>query len=186
MKKEDLNDYLIDHLIDCMVYRNKRALVQYLFEISTHTPFELLLLNGFKRNIQDGYILLYDNESKENRMIIFEKDGKIIRDALPEDIRLRPIRQKKRLQQYIGFIDARSDYIFKIRDITNTRSSGLNCANYKKPNLLTLLNTISDPNVYTTKYDTKALCVFLEIYMRNHNKYNEIKWFYSTEEAIES
>jgi len=186
MNKEDLDEYLIDHMIDCMIYRNKRALLHYLFEIPTHTQFELLLLNGFKRNVQDGYILLYDNESKENKMLIFEKDGNIIRDALPEDIRLRPIRKKKKLQQYIGFIDARSDYIFKIRDITNTRSSGLNCANYKKPNLLALLNTISAPNVYTAKYDAKALCVFLEIYMRNHNKYNEIKWFYSTEDAIES
>jgi hypothetical protein len=183
MKKEDLDEYLIDHIIDCMIYRNKRALLFYLIEHAS-TPFELLLLNGFKRNMHDGYILLYDNESKENRLFILEEDGNIIRDALPEDVRLRPIQKKKKLQKYIGFIDARADYIFKIRDITNTRSTGLNCANYKKPNLLELLNSISSPNVYTTKYDTKALCVFLEIYMRNHNKYNEIKWFYSTEEAI--
>jgi len=175
MTLEVLNEYLIDHIIDCMLYRNKRTLFHYLFEKQHHSSFELLMLEGFKRNINNEHILLYDNESKENKMFIVEKNG--IRDAYPEDVRKR-IRGEKKAQKYIGFIDPLSGYVFKIRDTSNARSSGLKCANYNKKNLLELLNSIS-AHKYTIKYDTKALCVFLELFMRNN------KMFYTVEEAVE-
>lgn len=175
MTLEELNEYLIDHMIDCMVYRNKRALLYYLIEKTEHSFFELLMLEGFKRNSKNDHILLFDNEMKENKMFIFEKET--VRDAYPEDVRKKP-KAVPKMQKFIGFIDPVAAYVFKIRDTENTRSTGLKCANYNKKNLLELLNSISSYE-YNTKYDVKALCVFLELYMRRN------KLFYTVEEAIE-
>ena len=175
MSLEELNEYLIDHIIDCMLYRNKRVLFYYLIEKQQHSPFELLMLEGFRRNINNDHILLYDNETLKNKMFVFEDGG--VRDAHPEDVRKRK-RVEKVAQKYIGFIDPLSDYVFKIRDNSNSRSSGLKCANYNKQNLLKLLNSISTYE-YNTKYDAKLLCIFLEMFMRKN------KMFYTVEEAVE-
>jgi hypothetical protein len=177
MTLEKLNEYLIDHIIDCMLYRNKRTLFYYLIEKQQHSTFELLMLDGFKRNINNGHILLYDNESRENKMFVVEKNGGV-RDAYPEDVRKR-IKGEKKLEKYIGFIDPLHEYVFKIRDTENSRSTGLKCANYNKKNLLELLNSISGYEYTTKEYDAKALCVFLELFMRKNNL------FYTVEEAVE-
>ena len=177
MTLEKLNEYLIDHIIDCMLYRNKRTLFYYLIEKQQHSPFELLMLEGFRRNINNDHILLYDNESKENKMFVFEKNG-TVRDAYPEDVRKR-IKGEKKIEKYIGFIDPLNAYVFKIRDTENSRSTGLKCANYNKKNLVELLNSISGYEYTTKEYDAKALCVFLELFMRKN------KLFYTVEEAVE-
>ena len=205
---DELYFFLIEHMVDCLFYREKIILLSYLFITKQQNYFETKLREIFDTKIIQikGIIaiVLYDNAE---RKILVLKDQRW-RDASPEEKRaVEPqIKIVDNFDKYLGYIeyDIKNNlYVFKTKNTQVKGHKGARCDEKGKMKTIEILNDITGQNPPEfSKENTKAikktktdpgrpqfvqsiLCIILEFYLRYYNliEKNGKRWFCNLEEA---
>jgi len=176
--KKYLLDFLVDHMMDLLMFHEKLLVMNYLYSLEN---VERNTLEWFaKKYIEKNSIvtqnfsafLLYDG-TKRKFFILDQKNTRsnlwtnLWREAEPEDereIMESPeikliLNSNKNFNKIIGFIGYEKNnryLVFKTKDITAKRNTGARCDEAGKQKTLDLLNNILGEEKYT-KENTKML-----------------------------
>ena len=207
-----LQDNLIDHILDSLMYNEKIELLNYLnINCKEHNQIENQMQNMFLIKIKKYFcdkiihgnnitaIVLFDGPSRINNLKLFVLKNNLWIDAEPEDIRdvIPLINEKYKLRNnlnnhvgFIGFEDKNKYMIFKIKETTRTRNTGSRCDQAGKKKTIEVLNEIVGDKKYT-KENTRGvvqqeLCILQEFILRNYERENKDgkTWFLNTELAV--
>jgi hypothetical protein len=213
-----LDVFLIHHIVDTLMPQEKIQLLNYLYAnpnletIIANNKLKHLLVE-INKCIHSKFILakgitgivLFNGPSRVENLTIYILDDKKWVPAQPQDKKdlLPAITEKykrltKNLNHYIGFIGFETNkkyMVYKIKDTTNSRSTGFRCDQSGKDKTIELLNSIEDSNRFMskiTKDGSYELCVRQEFTLRSFEKNkdkhlingNAITWFVDTETAI--
>jgi len=216
---ELLNVFLIEHIVDSLMMSEKVSLLNYLYFnnkidrlfpgdqifkrfITTVKTYLMSKMIIFK-NITG--IIMFNGPSRIDNLHIFvlnnNNNNKWL-PAEPEDtLKLQqPISNKYKLtkeqivslNKYVGFIGFETNrkyMIYKVKDTTNSRSTGFRCDQSGKENVVEVLNQINEDGLTSkgTKDSAFELCIIQEFSLRNKQREmddsNKI-WFLDTETAI--
>ena len=167
--KKYLLEFLVDHIMDTLLYSEKKLVMNYLYSLdniekNTLDWFgkEYIEKNSIKTN-SINYYILYDNNKK--KVLYLDKDRKWI-EAEPEDI--RELEESDEFQNYISFeknnlntilgfigLEKNNRYlVFKTKDLSSKRNTGARCDEAGKQKTLNLLNEIIGKEIFT-KESTK-------------------------------
>ena len=216
---ELLETFLIEHIVDSLMMDEKVNVLNYLFstnKIEGLIPGDQI----FKRFIprvkaylmskiivvkNTTAIVMFNGQSSVENLNIFVLNGKRWLPAEPEDkLKLQePImkkyiftqRQIQSLNKYVGFIGFETNrkyMVYKVKDTTNTRSTGFRCDQSGKESVTEVLNNIEEGDKFSSKQTKEGafeLCVRQEFTLRNKEKNetmgnNENIWFLDPETAI--
>ena len=158
---EYLLDFLVEHIIDMMSYKDKKEFLNYLYSLESveERTFENMAKNYLNKKIiqtENGKIkaiVLYDSlktgKDKKHILKLNEKTNTWI-DAEPEDIRdlSNVIRSTLTIQttdfnKLVGFIDyddKKHFAIFKVKNMEEKRHKGARCDQKSKSKILDMLN----------------------------------------------
>jgi hypothetical protein len=208
---DTLQDFLISHIIETLMYVDKIELFKYL-HLTSEKCNNLEKTDIFLMKIQKYFcdkiirtqrltaIVLFDGPSRVNniKINVLDKKNKW-RLAEPEDIReLGPIINEKykpstnysHFVGFIGFEEKLKYMVFKIKDATKQRHTGSRCDQSGKKKTIDLLNTILEKEHFT-KDNTRGtvqqeLCIYQEFLLRKleKEKKNNKTWFLNPELAI--
>ena len=208
-----LQDFLISHIIETLMYNDKIELFKYL-HLTNNKCENIEKRDVFLMKIQKYFcdkiitvpktgltaIVLFDGPSrvKNIKINVLDKNNRW-RVAEPEDIReLGPIINDKYKQisnfnnfvGFIGFEDKQKYMVFKIKDATKQRHTGSRCDQAGKKKTIDLLNMFLEKEQFT-KDNTRGtvqqeLCIYQEFLMRRFEKEkkNGKTWFLSPEMAV--
>ena len=208
---ELLEENLIEHMIESLMYNEKIELLNYLnVDCSNSKPnpnstnkLVIKIKSYFCKQIIYNKnitgIILFDGSSRINNLKVYILKNKQWISAEPEDIRdLTPIINEKYkikfiLNTFVGFIgfeDKNKYMIFKVKDTSRPRNSGSRCDQAGKKKTLDVLNDIIGSEKYT-KENTKGvvqqeLCILQEFMLRNYEREHKDgkTWFLTNEMAI--
>lgn len=193
--------FIISHILENLVFEDTKRILRYIYFTKKDN------LSEIDRKIKTYYDNIIMN-NKDVTGIIYPKDNKQIllvkgdtdwsngqqedyTDLAPElkRIIIQPLRK---FSNYVGFIgNFKNEYnIFKVKNMTDSRSKGSRCDQSGKSNATKLLNTIISEAKYTptnTKNRNKLeFCVLQEMYLRFYDKINkdEKRWFLNPSEMI--
>ena len=197
---KDIMHFLIEHLVDFLTYKEKFDILQYLYtkEVIDETTFEFKVKGCFdeKMILNKGVtgIILFNGDVRS--VLVFNR-GKWVA-AETEDINdLAPAIKKKYFDEprqfntNVGFIgtDKTGIFVFKVKDILNTRNTGARCDEAGKAKTIKLLNIIIGHEEYA-KENTKGmvqqeLCALQEFTLRLYNlqRKDNLVWFLDPEMA---
>ena len=200
---EKLLDFLIEHIIDMLLFQKKHELLNYLYslEVVNEKSFEGIAKEYFDRKILKTSrltaIILYDMD-KRKILKLDERKNKWV-DAEPEDVKELsvPIKQNfsvnatdfNNMVGFIGHDDKKKFMVFKFKNMKEKRHTGARCDQKTKAKILEIMNDIEGSEKYTKenmKGITQAeLCPLQELIMRNYNKMkrNGKIWFLDSETA---
>ena len=204
ISKDDLYTFLVEHMIDILLYKDKLILLNYLTQkknIDEMTPLELIAKTYMEKNIIHDKnligIILYDVDVR--KLMILDETINIWKEGQAEDERDLSNAIKKMYSvtpssfyNYIGFIgyDQKNNYlVFKIKDMTSKRNKGARCDQATKAKTLILLNKIVGFEKWnkenTKKIIDMGLCIIEEFTLRSYNKEKKDGkiWFLSPEMA---
>ena len=207
-----LQDLLISHIIETLMYNDKIELFKYL-HLTKEKCKNIKKGDVFLMKIQKYFcdkiiytsrltaIVLFDGPSRVNnlKVNVLDSNNKW-RIAEPEDIReLGPIINEKykptntnfnNFVGFIGFEEKQKYMVFKIKDTTKQRHTGSRCDQSGKKKTIDLLNTILGKEQFT-KDNTRGivqqeLCIYQEFLLRmfEREKKNGKTWFLSPELAV--
>ena len=191
MNKDELYEYLIEHMIDVLLFQDKLLLLNYLTQkkiLSEMTKLELTAKKYMEKNILYADkltgIILYDTTVK--KIMILDENTNTWINAQAEDERdLANVIKKKyavsptAFNDLIGFIgyDQKNKYlVFKIKDMTVKRNTGARCDQATKAKSLVILNKIIGFEKWTKENTKKknivdtGLCIIEEFTLRQYNK----------------
>jgi len=184
---EELKGYLIDHILDLLLYEDKLLLLNYItkLQIVDETSFEYKIKSYFDRFIIKGAgltgIIMYNKDDR--KLLILNADDMWV-DAEREDQKdlTNAIKEKytinsSQFNQYVGFIgyEATNKYlVFKVKDNLAKRTLGARCDQATKAKNLVLLNKVVGVDDKYTKDNIKPLtdssvCCLQELLMRHYN-----------------
>ena len=184
---EELKGYLIDHILDLLLYEDKLQLLNYItkLQIVDETSFEYKIKSYFDRFIIKGAgltgIIMYNKDDR--KLLILNTDDMWV-DAEREDQKdlVNAIKEKytinsSQFNQYVGFIgyEATNKYlVFKVKDNLAKRTLGARCDQATKAKNLVLLNKIVGVDDKYTKDNIKPLtdssvCCLQELLMRHYS-----------------
>ena len=194
-----LYDFIIDHIVDLLVFNDKFILLNYLYSSEDK-------LSEFEKKIKD----FFDNRIIKNKKltgIILQNQGNqqllILKNnnwflSEPEDyIDLKSEISKKIIpvKNYnvvVGFItNFKKDYmVYKVKQLDKKRNKGARCDQSGKGDIIKILNIIEGESKYnnenTKKYNSKYLCILQELLLRYYNyiKKDDKIWFLDSDDAI--
>ena len=193
-----LKGFVIVHMLEMLNYDNTIELLNYLFFEETLSEFEVLLKDYYKniiieKNNLKGIIL---NRDGNKNLVIMKKDNWEEGESedyedLKQQLNMLNI-QNEFLSEYVGFIAYFSEitYVFKVKNLNDTRSKGARCDQSGKANSLTLLNKLLGSEQYSIQ-NTKGrnqieFCVLQEFILRyfNYMKKDNKRWFLNIGEAL--
>jgi hypothetical protein len=200
---ENLLDFLVEHIIDMMLFHEKLGLLNYLYslEVVDEKSFEGIAKDYFDRKILKTSrltaIILYDMD-KRKILKLDERKNKWV-EAEPEDIKELsvPIKQNfsvnvadfNNMVGFVGHDDKKKFMVFKFKNMKEKRHTGARCDQKTKAKILEIMNDIEGSEKYT-KENTKGitqseLCPLQELIMRDYNKTkrNGKIWFLDPETA---
>jgi superfamily II DNA or RNA helicase len=184
---EELKGYLIDHILDLLLYEDKLQLLNYITKLQMvdETSFEYKIKSYFDRFIIKGLgltgIIMYNKDDR--KLLILNPDDTWV-DAESEDQKdlTNAIKEKytinqSQFNQYVGFIgyETTNKYlVFKVKDNLAKRTLGARCDQATKAKNLVLLNKIVGVDDKYTKDNIKPLtdssvCCLQELLMRHYN-----------------
>jgi len=203
VSREDLIYFLVQHIVDSLLYEEKVELIHFIYSI------DILQENSFefyvKKYIEEQIIKVEDTiglilYSKDTQKVIVLEDNQW-KNATTEDF--REINEafhkkyiiikndlKKSLYDIVGYIDLENKYkymVFKTIDLTAKRNSGARCDDSDKGKKIKILNMIlyneKGEDVYN-KENTRGmvqaeLCSLQEFLLRHYNqeRKNNKMWF---------
>jgi hypothetical protein len=209
---QDLEDYLVSHLIESLIYEDKLTLLRYInidwnedcssientgdrfmYKVNTYFCNKVIKTKGMT-----GIVLFETSSVKDLRLFILKNN--IWTPAEPEDIKdfqdiinATYFFDKDELAQHVGFMgfENKAKYmIFKVKDTTKKRHIGSRCDQAGKIKTIKLLNEILG-NEEFDKENTKGivqqeLCVRQEFLLRNLDKEEADgkRWFLDVETAV--
>ena len=206
---EVLQDFLIDHMMETLLYNEKVELLNYLHinnELCSKGEDDVLMMK-IKKYLCEKIIhtknltaiILFDGPSRKKNLKIYVLNNSVWSPAEAEDIRdLIPVISEKYklnrpMNKYVGFIgfeDKQQYMVFKVKDTENSRNTGSRCSQSGKHKTIELLNVIVGEEKFT-KENTKGvsqqeLCVYQEFILRNYEreKKDGKTWFLTTEVAV--
>jgi hypothetical protein len=184
---EELKGYLIDHILDLLLYEDKLQLLNYITKLQMvdETSFEYKIKSYFDKNIIKGAgitgIIMYNTDDRkllilnpdDNWVDAEREDQKDLANAIKEKYNINP----NQFNQYIGFIgyEATNKYlVFKVKDNLAKRTLGARCDQATKAKNLVMLNKIVGEDDKYTKDNIKPLtdssvCCLQELLMRHYN-----------------
>ena len=184
---EELKGYVIDHIMDLLLYDDKLQLLNYItkLQIVDETSFEYKIKSYFDRHIIKGAgltaIIMYNKDDR--KLLILNADDTWV-DAEREDQKdlTNAIKEKytintSKFNQYVGFIgyETTNKYlVFKVKDLLAKRTLGARCDQATKAKNLVLLNKIVGIDDKYTKDNIKPLtdssvCCLQELIMRHYS-----------------
>lgn len=196
---ELLRDFIIEHMVDLLVFNDKFILLNYLYlNEDKLTIFEKKIKEFFdvriiKNKKLTGIIL--QNQGTHQLIILKNKNWFL---SEPEDyIDLKSEISKKIIpvKNYnvvVGFItNFKKEYmVYKVKQLDKKRNKGARCDQSGKGDIIKLLNIIEGEGKYnnenTKKYNSKYLCILQELILRyyNHIKKDDKIWFLDSGDAI--
>jgi superfamily II DNA or RNA helicase len=202
--EKTLKLFLVEHICDSLMTSEKIDLLNYLSAtpmLEGTDPYNLFvsmvrtyMYSKFIVAKKLTGIVLFDGPSRvENlKVYILKKDKWVLGES--EDKRdlqqaiLEKYGPKPNMNRYVGFIGFEADkkyMIYKVKDTSNTRSTGFRCDQAGKKKTLDILKTIQEKD-YDTKETAYELCVRQEFVLRNYEKQRKDgkTWFVDTETAI--
>jgi hypothetical protein len=115
------------------------------------------------------------------------EDKRVLSDKIAEKYDLKESLKNK----YVGFIGFETNkkyMVYKVKDTTNSRSTGFRCDQSGKEKVIDVLNEIENDNKFKSKVtkDTAVeLCIRQEFTLRQYQIIDPSKiWFLDTEAAI--
>lgn len=206
-----LQDLLIQHMIESLMYHEKIDLLNY-FSIDSNKCAQTeggddIFVFKIKKYLCDKIIhygkltgiVLFDGPSRKNNLKIYVLRNQTWVPAEPEDIREIGLaindtyKLKPNMNKYVGFMgfeDKNKYMIFKVKDTTKQRHTGSRCDQSGKKKTIALLNEILGKEEYT-KENTKGviqeeLCIREEFTLRNFERMQKDgkTWFLTTELAV--
>jgi len=205
MNREELLFFLVEHMIEHLLFEEKLALMNFLSKkrvLDEMTQVEsaskiYIEENTLHDNRLSG-IILYNGQIR-HMMILDEKESQW-KEAEPEDERdLKTAISKKYkmnaddLNEQVGFIgpEQKNKYlVFKVKNVKAKRTTGARCDQATKAKSLVILNSIIGEEKYT-KENTKTIvdtgiCIMEEFILRKYNKErkNGKIWFLTPEAAL--
>ena len=209
MPVKDLQDFLIYHIIESLMFDEKFALLNYL-RLNKTTCGSEKEIDVFKEKVKKYFcemiinkddlygMILVDGPLKKNIIYLVDRNNKW-ELATPEDQRdLSSVVSEKyptlsNLNEFVGFIgfeDKNKYMVFKVKDTKQSRNKGSRCDQAGKQKTLQLLNKIVGQEKYT-KENTRGqvlleLCVRQEFILRYNSlikKYGKV-WFVTPEESV--
>ena len=208
---EILEQFLIEHIVDSLMMDEKVEILNYIYsdknlEINITNERLRRFFGKMKKYLLSKLIVskgitgivIFNGPSRIDNVNIYILENNKWIVAQPEDKRdlqdaiLKKYRLKSNLNQYVGFIgfETKKKYmVYKVKDTTNTRSTGFRCDQSGKEKIIQLLNDIETNNIYASKVTKEGaieLCVRQELTLRsfNNQKLNGRTWFLDTETAI--
>lgn len=209
---ELLEDFLIEHICDCLLMEERIDLLNYLNTNpsidNANDPVLRRFLSKIKRHFMTkvlaskgitGMIIFNGPSRSENVNMFILKDGvwipaepedkRDLQEAIPKKYKLK---SKENLNSYVGFIGFENNkkyMIYKVKNTENERSTGFRCDQSGKSKIMNILNEIEDEQKYISKITKEGgieLCVRQEFTLRyyQHTQLNNKVWFLDTETAI--
>jgi hypothetical protein len=168
--KEYLNSFLVEHIIETLLYDDKLAIMNYLYSLDTieENTFEWLMKEYFEKRIihsknYDAFILykFYDRKimilNSNNKWVEAEPTD-VMEIASTKEVKEQFKTNTSNYNKIIGFIgyEKKNKYlIFKTRDMTKKRDTGARCDEAGKNKIMEILNEIVGLPKYTNE-TTKA------------------------------
>jgi flagellar biosynthesis GTPase FlhF len=205
MTTADVLEFLVDHLVDMLVYNEKLQLINYIyqFDVFEENTFEYYVKRYLDKKLirtkRLTSIILFSGD-KIQVMILQNKKWE---PAEPEDEREIAIETvskmdyiKYELNNLIGFIgqDQKNRYlVFKVKDMTAKRNTGARCDEASKTKKVQILIELMGQDLFDTYTGgtTKGLvqpelCSLQELLFRYYNKVkkNNKLWFFDFETAM--
>tara|TARA_B100000035_G_scaffold32821_2_gene24951 strand:- start:4535 stop:5536 length:1002 start_codon:yes stop_codon:yes gene_type:complete len=195
--KNILQQFVVDHIIDSMNYKDKLALLKEISNKKTLNDFENMIKIHFSNiifEINDIIGVIFNNKGK---LTIFKLSDKEWREAEPKDImdmsnKIKALEiPNERLANIVGTVVQfkENEYVFKTMEISKKRR-GARCDQAGKAGVLSVLNKIVEDKNYTMENSKKnnviQLCSEQEFYLRYYNsiKKDDKYWFLTAEESI--
>jgi len=193
--KNNLLEFLINHMIDYLNFDENLILLNYLYNTSNLSDLMKLIKNNYESKIikKKGItgIVLYNSDNVPAIKLIVYKDNKWVIGEFTDEIDLKDkIKEYTpdllRVNNVIGFIgNFKHKYmIFKVKFMKEKRNSGARCDQSGKKENIKILNEIFGEkdkfNFINTKGMNKnELCIRQEILLRLFNKENKNNkiWF---------
>ena len=203
--KEELQEFLRQHLVDMLIYDEKVELLETLFSPTFATmndDFTQKVMDIFQKKIvktkRFEYIILFENNSKRQILVLNAKTG-AWSPAEPEDELeveeqiVRSLPKEIPYNDIIGFIsyEQKNRYlVFKTKRTNLKRNVGARCDESGKNKKLQVLNEILDEKKYTKETSSgmvqQELCSLQEFLLRYYQKIrkNGKVWFLDFETAM--
>jgi hypothetical protein len=200
--KEELQEFLLQHLVDMLIYDEKVELLETIFSPALNDEFTQKVMGIFKKKLMKTkrfeYIILFENNSKRQILILNAKTGQWS-PAEPEDeleVEEQIVRNLPKEIPYndiIGFIsyEQKNRYlVFKTKRTNLKRNVGARCDESGKAKKLQVLNEILDEKKYTKETSSgmvqQELCSLQEFLLRYYQKIqkNGKVWFLDFETAM--
>jgi hypothetical protein len=208
-----LEQLLIDHIIDTLMFDDKFSLLNYIYSIDiiqensienlikTHFNNRIITIN--KGNIS-RYLLFYNNNKKTSpeTILSYHNDSKEWIEVDSEDkieilsydiIKNAWLIDSEKLNDIIGFIEYENKnkyMVFKTKNNKLLRNKGARCDEAGKIKTINILNLIVGNDKYNKKNTSNLnqidLCILQEIILRYYqliNKNNKI-WFINPDIAL--
>jgi hypothetical protein len=208
-----LEQILIDHIIETLMFDDKLSILNYIYSIDIiqENSIEHLIKTHFNRNIVtinkgliSRYLLFYNknkNTSPET-ILTYNNDSKQWTEVDSEDkieimsydiIKKAWIVESEKLNDIIGFIsyENKNNYmVFKTKNNKLLRNKGARCDEAGKIKTINILNNIVGDEKYnkknTSKFNQIDLCILQEFILRYYDmmeKNNKI-WFINPDVAL--
>jgi hypothetical protein len=214
---EILENFVIDHIVDCLLMTERIQLMNYInSEPKLNEIVSIDLIDKFKRfynKVQKSLALkiivckgltgmvIFNGPSRIDNFHLFILENKIWRIALSEDRKdceqaiLNKYKLKSNLNAIVGFIGFENNkhyMVYKVKDTTNTRSTGFRCDQSGKEKIVKVLEEIINKDIEKDmekgikKEGAFELCVKQELLLRcfEFDKLDNKTWFLETESAI--
>ena len=179
--RQDILKYILGHILDHLLFDEKKELVEYIYSKSDvdYDPLErdifqiLERTNHIKNDNVDAFLFYSKNKDK-----VYELDnGKLIEspsirasDAFRQYL-ASYIYKKEKYNDVIGFTDEMKNRMeFKLKYIERPRNKGFRCDQAKIDVIRDILNTTTNNTFKTNKKISRMeCCCILEIVLRHYN-----------------
>ena len=199
-KDADLEQIVVAHAVESMMPMERLALVTA-GAAAGYKPLQMYLderwvASNRPGDTRHGWWILMDSAKDPLQLFVSDTEGtKAWTKAEPEDVQAFPIQisvpKAADLAHNVGFfsIFGHKQMVFKVRDMTNARTTGARMDSAGKVRVIELINAVQDELIYTgesTKHiHQKGICVMLEVLMRRPPPPGgQKRSFLSPEEAI--
>jgi hypothetical protein len=178
------------------IYANKNSVEDPMFKkFISDVRIYLLSKQISYKNL--SAMVIYDGPSNASNLNIFVLRDNVWVEAEPEDKRVlsdkiaEKYELKQNLNKYVGFIGFETNkkyMVYKVKDTTNSRSTGFRCDQSGKEKVIDVLNEIENDDKFkskVTKDSAVELCIRQELTLRQYQRRDPSKiWFLDTEAAI--